>query len=110
MLVNLSTRLDWAKRSIELPAGRYETPMPPSTVADMMIYLGWSMDGRGAQEGRTALSAPGGGTKIIDTLASVYLTASATVLNTGIPSICIPPLPGVTPATMLVPYSRHCFE
>ena len=25
--------------------------MPPSAVADMMIYLGWSMDGRGAQEG-----------------------------------------------------------
>jgi predicted Zn-dependent protease len=62
MLGDLSTRLDWAGRSVELPAGRYETLMPPSTVADMMIYLGWSMDGRGAQEGRTALSAPGGGT------------------------------------------------
>jgi predicted Zn-dependent protease len=62
MLADLSMRLDWSKRTVELPAGRYETLMPPSTVADMMIYLGWSMDGRGAQEGRTALSAPGGGT------------------------------------------------
>ncbi|MDP9168892.1 MAG: TldD/PmbA family protein, partial [Actinomycetota bacterium] len=58
MLDELSTRLGWASRSVQLPAGRYETLMPPSAVADMMIYLGWTMDGRGAQEGRTALSAP----------------------------------------------------
>ena len=37
---------------------------PPSVVADLMIYLSWSMDGRGAQEGRTALSPPGGGTRV----------------------------------------------
>src|SRR6201993_3454882 len=61
LLEQLSTRLGWAKRSVALPAGRYETIMPPSTVADMMIYLAWSMAGRGAQEGRTAFSAPGGG-------------------------------------------------
>ena len=39
MLEDLATRLSWAQRSVELPAGRYETIMPPSTVADMMIYL-----------------------------------------------------------------------
>ena len=59
---------------MELPAGRYETLMPPSTVADMMIYLGWSMDGRGAQEGRTALSAPGGGTRVGEKLSDLPLT------------------------------------
>ncbi|MEI6252319.1 MAG: metallopeptidase TldD-related protein [Mycobacteriaceae bacterium] len=74
MLADLSTRLDWAKRSVDLPAGRYETLMPPTTVADMMIYLGWSMDGRGAQEGRTALSAPGGGTRVGETLTDLPLT------------------------------------
>ncbi len=74
MLVDLSTRLDWSKRTVELPAGRYETLMPPSTVADMMIYLGWSMDGRGAQEGRTALSAPGGGTRVGEKLTDLPLT------------------------------------
>jgi predicted Zn-dependent protease len=73
MLEELSTRLTWADRSIELPAGRYETLMPPSTVADMMIYLGWSMDGRGAQEGRTALSAPGG-TRVGEKLTDLGLT------------------------------------
>ena len=74
MLEELSTRLDWARRTVELPAGRYETLMPPSTVADMMIYLGWSMDGRGAQEGRTALSAPGGGTRVGEKLTDLSLT------------------------------------
>ena len=74
MLLDLSTRLDWAKRSVDLPAGRYETLMAPSTVADMMIYLGWTMDGRGAQEGRTALSAPGGGTRVGEKLTDLPLT------------------------------------
>ncbi len=74
LLEQLSTRLGWAARSIELPAGRYETLMPPSTVADMMIYLGWTMAGRGAQEGRTALSAPGGGTRVGERLTDLPLT------------------------------------
>ena len=74
MLEDLSVRLGWAEHTIELPAGRYETLMPPSTVADMMIYLGWSMDGRGAQEGRTALSAPGGGTRVGEKLTDLALT------------------------------------
>ncbi|QNJ91416.1 TldD/PmbA family protein [Mycolicibacterium fluoranthenivorans] len=73
LLEELSTRLDWAARTVELPAGRYETLMPPSTVADMLIYLGWSMDGRGAQEGRTALSAPGG-TRVGEKLTDLGLT------------------------------------
>lgn len=74
LLDELSRRLDWSSRTVELPAGRYETLMPPSAVADMMIYLGWSMDGRGAQEGRTALSAPGGGTRVGEQLTQLGLT------------------------------------
>ncbi|BBZ67847.1 hypothetical protein MINS_32760 [Mycolicibacterium insubricum] len=74
MLAELSMRLDWARRRVELPAGRYETIMPPSTVADMMIYLGWTMGGRGAQEGRTALAAPGGGTRVGERLGDLGLT------------------------------------
>ncbi|TGD90877.1 TldD/PmbA family protein [Mycolicibacterium sp. CH28] len=74
LLEDLALRLGWASRTVELPAGRYETLMPPSTVADMMIYLGWSMDGRGAEEGRTALSAPGGGTRVGEKLSALPLT------------------------------------
>lgn len=86
MVEELSTRLGWADRSIELPAGRYETLMPPSTVADMMIYLGWSMDGRGAQEGRTALSAPGGtrvGEKLTDLGLTLYSDPAAAGLESS---------------------------
>lgn len=73
MLERLSARLGWAQRTVDLPAGRYETIMPPSTVADMMVYLSWTMDGRGAQEGRTALSAPGG-TRVGEKLTDLPLT------------------------------------
>ena len=56
-----------------------------------------------------ASAANAGGTKISDTSASVAERASSTVLNTGtVSSNFCPPLPGVTPATMLVPYSMHC--
>ena len=84
MLEDLSTRLGWARRIVELPAGRFETLMPPSTVADMMIYLGWSMDGRGAQEGRTALSAPGGGTRVGEKLTDLGLTMYSDPLAPGL--------------------------
>ncbi|CAM2962209.1 peptidase [Mycobacterium intermedium] len=74
LLEELTLKLGWFDRTVELPAGRYETLMPPSTVADMMIYLAWSMAGRGAQEGRTALSAPGGGTRVGERLTDLPLT------------------------------------
>ena len=66
LLADLSTRLGWSRRTVSLPAGRYPTLMPPSTVADMMIYMAWMMDGRGAQEGphdvlRAGRRDPGGG-------------------------------------------------
>lgn len=73
LLADLSRRLDWAKRKIELPAGRYETLLPPSTVADLMIYLAWSMEGRGAQEGHTAF-ARAGGTRVGERLSEIPLT------------------------------------
>ncbi|UGT72317.1 metallopeptidase TldD-related protein [Nocardia gipuzkoensis] len=73
LLADLSRRLDWAKRKIELPAGRYETLLPPSTVADLMIYLAWSMEGRGAQEGHTAF-ARAGGTRVGERLSDIPLT------------------------------------
>ncbi|MCV7440645.1 TldD/PmbA family protein [Mycobacterium paraense] len=84
LLEQLSMRLGWAKRSVALPAGRYETIMPPSTVADMMIYLAWSMAGRGAEEGRTALSAPGGGTRVGERLTDLPLTMFSDPLAPGL--------------------------
>jgi predicted Zn-dependent protease len=64
LAAGLGRRLDWQKRQIELPAGRYETLLPPSAVADLMIYLYWTASARDAADGRTVFSAPGGGTKV----------------------------------------------
>jgi predicted Zn-dependent protease len=86
LLEQLSTRLGWAQRTVELPAGRYETIMPPSTVADMMIYLGWTMSGRGAQEGRTAFSAPDGGTRVGERLTGLPVTLYSDPYATGLES------------------------
>jgi predicted Zn-dependent protease len=88
MLEELSVRLGWAQRTVELPAGRYETILPPSAVADLMIYLSWSMDGRGAQEGRTALSAPGGGTRVGEKLTDLPLTLYSDPAAAGLE--CLP--------------------
>ena len=60
----LRRRLGWGARSIELPAGRYETLLPPSAVADLMAYAYWTASGRDAAEGRTVFSRAGGGTRV----------------------------------------------
>src|SRR5699024_5575974 len=52
----------------------------------------------------------GAGTSITDAVAPVAATASRTVLNTGRPRWVVPPLPGVTPPTILVPYAMACSE
>ncbi|MCZ7413554.1 MULTISPECIES: metallopeptidase TldD-related protein [unclassified Streptomyces] len=70
----LTRRLGWARRRVELPAGRYETLLPPSAVADLMIYQLWSSGARDAAEGRSVFSAPGGGTRVGERLAGLPLT------------------------------------
>ena len=58
----LARRLDWARNRIDLPAGRYETVLPPTAVADLMIYAYWTGNARDAEEGRTVFSDRSGGT------------------------------------------------
>jgi predicted Zn-dependent protease len=68
--LDLAQRLSWQERRVELPAGRYETLLPPTAVSDMLIYMYWSAGAREAGEGRTVFSRPGGGTRIGEQLAS----------------------------------------
>ncbi|MET9321468.1 metallopeptidase TldD-related protein [Streptomyces sp. NPDC003038] len=70
----LAVRLGWAERKIDLPAGRYETLLPPTAVADLLIYQMWSAVARDAVEGRTVFSKPGGGTRIGEKLSGLPLT------------------------------------
>ncbi|MFF7991892.1 metallopeptidase TldD-related protein [Kitasatospora xanthocidica] len=80
----LTKRLGWGARKVELPAGRYETLLPPSAVADLMVYLSWSVGGRDAHEGRTVFSKPGGGTRIGDKLSALPLTLRADPREPGL--------------------------
>ena len=67
-------KMGWSQRRIELPAGRYETLLPPSAVSDLMIYLYWTMEARDADEGRNVFARPGGGNRIGERLAALPLT------------------------------------
>jgi predicted Zn-dependent protease len=71
---DLRRRLGWATRRVELPAGRYQTILPPTAVADLMIDLYWSAGARDAHDGRTVFSRPGGGTRVGERLAEVAVT------------------------------------
>ena len=65
MDAELATRLGWASRRVDLPAGRYDTILPPSAVADLMIDAYWYAGARTAHEGQSVYSQRGiGGTRI----------------------------------------------
>lgn len=82
----LAQRLGWARRHIDLPAGRYETLLPPTAVADLLIYQLWSASARDAAEGRTVFSRPGGGTRVGDRLAELPLTLRSDPNEPGLES------------------------
>jgi len=69
----LSRRLGWAARRIDIDAGRHETLLPPCAVADLMVYLYWTAVAREADDGRTVFSRGGGGTRVGERLAEAPL-------------------------------------
>ncbi|MFC5828529.1 metallopeptidase TldD-related protein [Nonomuraea insulae] len=73
---SLARRLEWAKNRVDLPAGRYETLLPPSAVADLMIYLFWSSGARDALDGRSVFAKPGGGTRVGEQLGRLPVSLS----------------------------------
>jgi predicted Zn-dependent protease len=84
----LVRRLAWAERTVELPAGRYETLLPPDATADLMVVLSQALSGRDAEDGRSAFSAPGGGTRLGDTLSTLPFVLRSDPAAPGIE--CIP--------------------
>jgi predicted Zn-dependent protease len=71
---NIAQRLKWAERQISLDPGRYDVVLPPTAVADLLIYMYWTAAARDAYEGRTVFSKPGGGTRIGEKLTEQPLT------------------------------------
>ncbi|GAC1320290.1 MAG: metallopeptidase TldD-related protein [Acidimicrobiales bacterium] len=70
----LTTRLAWAERSGELPAGRYEAILPPGAVADLLINLYWAAGARDAHDGHSPFSRAGGGTRVGERLSATPFT------------------------------------
>jgi predicted Zn-dependent protease len=71
---DLAVRLGWGERRVDLPAGRYDTVLPPSAVADLMIDAYWSAGARVAHEGQSVYSRPGGGTRIGESMVADVVT------------------------------------
>ncbi|MFI1679927.1 metallopeptidase TldD-related protein [Streptomyces sp. NPDC020607] len=82
----LAKRLGWAERRIDLPAGRYETLLPPTAVADLVIYQLWQSSARDAAEGRTVFSKPGGATRLGERIAELPLTLRSDPHEPGLES------------------------
>ena len=70
-----------------LQAGRYETLLPPTAVADLLIDLYWSLGAKDAVDGRTVFSQPGG-TRVGEQLASLPVTLRS---DPGAPGLQCPP-------------------
>jgi predicted Zn-dependent protease len=84
LAADVERKMTWSQRRIELPAGRYETVLPPSAVSDLMIYLYWTMESRDADEGRNVFAKPGGGNRIGERLAALPLTLSSDPMAPGL--------------------------
>jgi predicted Zn-dependent protease len=83
----LNTRLGWASNKIDLPAGRYETLLPPGAIADLMIYAYWTANARDAEEGRNVYAAPDGATKIGQRLAELPITVRSDPQYPGLETV-----------------------
>jgi predicted Zn-dependent protease len=70
----LVRRLGWAAKSVAAPAGRYDTVLPPTAVADLVIYAYWTMSARDAHDGRTVFASPGKGTRVGEKLSNRRVT------------------------------------
>lgn len=64
MYRRLEKKLEWSRKRIDLPAGRYQVILEPSATADMLLYMYISMTARDADEGRTVFAKAGGGNRV----------------------------------------------
>jgi predicted Zn-dependent protease len=73
----LERRLAWGARQVDLPAGRYDTILPPAAVADLMIDTYWYAGARDAVDGQSVYSRRGGGTRVGDQIVRPEVTLSS---------------------------------
>jgi len=80
----LAQRLAWGRRRVDLEAGRYDTILPPTAVADLMIDAYWSAGARDAWEGQSVFSRRGVGTRIGEQIVRPEVTLFSDPAYTGL--------------------------
>jgi predicted Zn-dependent protease len=70
----LAQRLEWGRRRVDLDAGRYDTILPPTAVADLAIYAYWEAGARDAWDGQSVYSRRPTGTRIGESIARPEVT------------------------------------
>lgn len=71
---SLGQQLGWGRTRVDLDPGRYETVLPPTAVADLMLHVYITASARATDEGRTAFSKKGGGSRVGERLADLPIT------------------------------------
>ncbi len=80
----LARRLGWGERRVRLPAGRYDTILPPTAVADLMIEAYWNAGARVAFEGQSVYSRRPDGTRIGEQIAAPGVTVFSDPAHPGL--------------------------
>ncbi len=65
----------------DLPPGAYTVILEPEAVADLLVFLIFSLNARTADEGRSFLSKPGGGTRVGEKLFADGVTLRSDPFN-----------------------------
>ncbi len=84
---NLYRRLEWATKSLELPAGKYETLLPSSAVADLTAYAVWMAGGQDSEDGGTVFSKAGGGTRMGEQLSTLPFSVRSNPFERGLEAL-----------------------
>ena len=91
MEAELWRRLEWARRTISLDAGRYEVILPPSGVSDLMGSLSfYALGGQDAEDGRTVFSSgtSAGATRLGERISELPFTLYSDPFEPGLE--CLP--------------------
>jgi predicted Zn-dependent protease len=70
----------------DLPPGRYTVILEPAAVADLLMFLAFSLNARAADEGRSFLAKPGGGTRKGEKLFADGVTLRSDPFDPRIPA------------------------
>lgn len=76
-----------SKNPRELVPGKYTVILEPAAAADLVANLTWFMDSRGADEGRSFFSRPGGGNKIGEKIVNEKVNIYSDPIDPNCPSI-----------------------